>query len=133
MFCRGETPAFDKAVGLLTKRANEGHPDSMTELGQRMYYGDKMDRDKAGGLDMLCNAAKDGSYIAHYILGAILVGDDDDAVQQHDELLQSLGVDKAPDGLTYYQIKKPSDLKEGKNIISKRPWVGIYGQESNWG
>ena len=30
---------------------------------------------------MLCDAAKDGSYIVHYIIGAILVGDDDDAAQ----------------------------------------------------
>ena len=76
LFYRGETPAFYEAVGLLTKRTNDGHPDSMTKLGQSMYYGDEMDQDKAGGLDMLCNTAKDGSYIAHYFLGAILVGDD---------------------------------------------------------
>ena len=53
-------PAFDKAVGLLTERSNDGHPNSMTELGQIMYYGDEMDQDKAGGLDMLPNAPKTG-------------------------------------------------------------------------
>ena len=80
MCCRRTTPTFDETVGLLTKRANDGHPDSMTELEQRMYYGDGIYQDKAWGLDMLCNAAKDGSYIAHYIDGAILVGGDDDVM-----------------------------------------------------
>ena len=87
LFCRGETPAFYEAVGLLVKRTTDGHPDSMTKLGQSMYYGDEMDQDKAGGLDMLHNVTKDGSYFAYYILGAILVGDDDDAARQYDELL----------------------------------------------
>ena len=57
-----------------------------------------MDRDKAGGLDMLCNVAEDGSYIAHYIIGAIIVGDDDNATQQYADLLQTHDVDNAPDG-----------------------------------
>ena len=81
LFCRGKHRAFHEAVGLLMKRTNDGHPDSMTKLGQSMYYGDEMDQDKAGGLDMICNTTKDGSYIAHSILGAILVGGDNDAVR----------------------------------------------------
>ena len=80
MFYRRKMPAFDKAVDLLIKQANYGHPESMTRLGHRIYYGGGMDQEKAGGLDMLCNAAKDGSYIAHYIDGAILVGGDDDVM-----------------------------------------------------
>ena len=87
MVCRCKTPAFDEAVGLLMKRANDRHPRSMAELGQRIYYGDEMDQDSAGGLDMPPDVTKDGPYIAHYILGAILVGDDDDAARQYDELL----------------------------------------------
>ena len=51
---------FYKTVGLLAKQAHDGNPNSMAELGQRMYYSDEMGRDKAGGPDMLCNAAKDG-------------------------------------------------------------------------
>ena len=97
----------------------------MTELGQRMYYSDGIDRDKTGGLDMLCNTAEDRSYIAHYILGAILVGDDDDAMRHHGELLQRLGMDKAPDSYIYYQIKKTSDLIEGGDIIST---LGAHGK-----
>ena len=73
MVCRHKTPTFDKDVGLLTKRFNGSRPNSMPALGQRIYYRDEMDQDKAGVLDMLCNTAKDVSYIAHDILGAILV------------------------------------------------------------
>ena len=36
MFCRCKAPVFDEAIGLLTKRANYCHPNSMAELGQRM-------------------------------------------------------------------------------------------------
>jgi hypothetical protein len=78
---QAQNTAFDEAINLLTKWANDGHSNSMAELGHKMYYGDRMERDKAGGLDMLRNTAKDGLYIAHYILGAIIIGDDDGAAQ----------------------------------------------------
>ena len=59
-FAGAKHPLFDEVAGLPTKCANDGHPNSMAELGQRMYYGDEMDQDKAGGLDMLPNAPKTG-------------------------------------------------------------------------
>ena len=51
---------------------------------------------------MVRNAVKGGSYIVHYIAGAILVGDNDDATQYYYELLQKHGVENASDGYIYF-------------------------------